>query len=37
MKQDNVVGRQALTLDNLGIRPTPVEEVLSACIGMPPS
>ena len=37
MSRDNVVGRQALTLEDLGIRPTPVEEVLSACIGVPPS
>ena len=28
MSRDNVVGRQALTLEDLGIRPTPVEEVL---------
>ena len=32
MSRDNVVGRQALTLEDLGIRPTPVEEVLPACI-----
>ena len=37
MSRDNVVGRQALTLEDLGIRPTPVEEVLSACIGVTPS
>ena len=37
MSRDNLVGRQALTLEDLGIRPTPVEEVLSACIGVPPS
>ena len=34
MKQDNVVGGQALTLEDLGIRPIPVEEVLPACIDM---
>ena len=28
MKRDNVVGREALTLDNLGIRPVLLEEVL---------
>ena len=37
MSRDNVVGRKALTLEDLGIRPTPVEEVLSACIGVTPS
>ena len=37
MSQDNVVGQQALTLEDLGIRPTSVEEVLSACIGVIPS
>ena len=37
MKRDNVVGRQALTLEDLGIRPTPVEEVLPECIGVTPS
>ena len=35
MKRDNLVGRQALTLENLGIRPTPVEEVLADCIAAP--
>ena len=35
MKRDNLVGRQALTLENLGIRPTPVEEVLPDCIAAP--
>ena len=34
MKRDNVVGGQALTLEDLGIRPIPVEEVLPACIDM---
>ena len=34
MKRDNVVGRQALTLEDLGIRPIPVEEVLPECIGV---
>ncbi len=33
MKRDNVVGGGALTLDDLGIRPTPVEEVLPGYIG----
>ena len=37
MSRDNVVGRQALTLEDLGIRTTPVDEVLSACIGVTPS
>ena len=37
MSRDNLVWRQALTLEDLGIRPTPVEEVLSACIGVTPS
>ena len=32
MKEDNVVGRKALTLEDLGIRPTPVEEVLPTYI-----
>ena len=36
MRRDNVVGRQALSLEDLGIRPTPVEEVLPACIGATP-
>ena len=37
MRRDNLVGKQALTLENLGIRPTPVEEVLPDCIAAPPS
>ena len=37
MKRDNVVGKQALTLEDLGIRPIPVEEVLPECIGVTPS
>ena len=32
MKRDNVVGREALTLDDLGIRPALLEEVLPQCI-----
>ena len=32
MKRDNVVGGQALTLVDLGIRPVPLEEVLPDCI-----
>ena len=36
MRRDNVVGRQALSLEDLGIRPTPIEEVLPACIGATP-
>ena len=36
MKRDNIVAPQALTLEALGIRPTPVEEVLPACIGPTP-
>ena len=37
MKRDNVVGRQALTLGDLGIRPVPLEEALPECIGVTPS
>ena len=33
LRQDNVVGEQALTLQDLGILPVPVEEVLLDCIG----
>ena len=33
LKQDNVVGEQALTLEDLGVLPVPVEEVLLDCIG----
>ncbi len=36
MKRDNVVGGRALTLDDLGIRPTPVEEILPSYIGPDP-
>ena len=32
MKSDNVVGEAALTLKDLGIDPTPVEEVLPTYI-----
>lgn len=32
MKRDNVVGQQASTLDDLGIRPVSVEEAMSNCI-----
>ena len=32
MKRDNVVGRDALTLNDLGIRPVLLEEVLPQCI-----
>ena len=32
MKSDNVVGEAALTLEDLGIDPTPVEEVLPTYI-----
>lgn len=32
MKRDNVVGRDALILSDLGIRPVPLEEVLPQCI-----
>ena len=34
MRRDNVVGGQALTLGDLGVRPVPLEEVLSDCIGL---
>ena len=34
IKRDNVVGEQALTLNDLGIRPIPLEEVLQDCIGV---
>ena len=37
MKRDNVVGGQALTLGDLGIRSIPLEEVLPDCIGVAPS
>ena len=37
MKRDNVVGRDALTLDDLGMRPVALEEVLSDCVGAAPS
>ena len=37
MKRDNVVGEQASTLDDLGIRPVSVEEALPACIDAVPS
>lgn len=37
MKHDNVVGRDALGLADLGIRPVPLEEVLPDCIGAAPS
>ena len=33
LRSDNVVAEQALTLSDLGIRPVPVEEVLSDCVG----
>ena len=33
LRQDNVVGKQALTLQDLGVLPVPVEEVLLDCIG----
>ena len=33
LRQDNVVGEQALTLQDLGVLPVPVEEVLLDCIG----
>ena len=36
MKQDNVIDEQASTLDDLGIRPVWVEEVLRACIDAAP-
>ena len=34
MRCDNVVGGQALTLGDLGVRPVPLEEVLPDCIGL---
>ena len=34
IKLDNVVGKQALTLNDLGIRPIPLEEVLQDCISV---
>ena len=34
MKRDNVVGARASTLDDLGVRPTSLEEVFSDCIGV---
>ena len=37
MKRDNVVGREALALSDLGIRPVALEEVLSDCIGAAPT
>ena len=37
MKRDNVVGERALALDDLGIRPVALEEVLSDCIAATPS
>ena len=37
MKRDNVVGGQALTLEDLGIRPISVEEVMPSYITMTPS
>lgn len=37
MKRDNVVDEQASTLDDLGIRPVSVEEVLPTCIDTAPS
>ena len=37
MKRDNVVGREALTLADLGIRPVAFEEVLPDCIAVAPS
>ena len=33
LRMDNVVAEQALTLEDLGIRPVRVEEVLSDCVG----
>ena len=33
LRRDNVVAEQALTLEDLGIRPVRVEEVLSDCVG----
>ena len=37
MKRDNVIDRQASTLDDLGIRPVSVEEALPTCIDALPS
>ena len=37
MKRDNVVDRQACTLDDLGIRPVSVEEAMPTCIDTVPS
>ena len=37
MKRDNVVGREALGLGDLGIRPVPLEEALPDCIGAAPT
>ena len=37
MKRDNVVGREALALSDLGIRPVPLEEALPDCIGAAPT
>ena len=37
MKRDNVVDRQACTLDDLGIRPVSVEEAMPTCIDAIPS
>ena len=37
MKRDNVVGREALILSDLGIRPVPLEEALPDCIGAAPT
>ena len=37
MKCDNVVGREALGLGDLGIRPVPLEEALPDCIGASPT
>ena len=34
MRRDNVVGREALTLGDLGIRPVGLEEALPDCIGV---
>ena len=37
MKRDNVVGREALGLADLGVRPVPLEEALPDCIGAAPT
>ena len=37
MKRDNLVGKEALGLGDLGVRPVLLEEVLPDCIGAPPS